>query len=80
MSALKDKIIDHLSMRVQNNELDSLDQIDIINNFNYYLNLKTYARYAKEYGKQYNVVKAMVRSGRLKSCTVFNVKFIIDND
>lgn len=79
MSELTKVIKDHLSKRVQNNELENEDITDIIDLLGGYLNLETYTDYSKRTNLDYNSVKARVKSGKIKEYTLFNVKFVIDN-
>ena len=80
MSDLTKIIKDHLSKRVQNNELKNSDITDIIDSLGCYLNLETYSDYSKRTKLDYNSVKARVKSGKIKEYILFNTKFIIDND
>ena len=71
---LIETICNHISERIENNELSNEDCITIIEHIGGYLNLKTISDYAKNNGKSYNGVK---KFRKIKE--IFNVKFVIDN-
>jgi Na+/phosphate symporter len=73
---LTDKIKQHLGQRVQNNELDNSEVIEIINLLGTFLNAETISDYAKRENITYN--GALKRN--LKSFQLFGVKFVIEND
>lgn len=77
---LTETINDHLNKRVHAGELQNPELVSIIDNLGQYLNLETYSDYAKRTGLDYNSVKARVKSGKLQEYTLFNVRFVIDND
>jgi hypothetical protein len=72
---LVNKICEHLSGRIENNELTNDDIVQIIEHLGYYLNLQTISDYAKTNQISYNGVKHF-RTIR----EIFNVKFVIDNE
>jgi hypothetical protein len=72
---LVDKICNHLSERIESNQLSNDDCIRLIEHIGGYLNLKTIPDYAKENNISYNGAKHF-----RKAQTIFNVKFIIDNE
>ena len=71
---LVDIICNHISERVESNQLSNDDCIKIIEHVGGYLNLKTIPDYAKENKISYNGAKHF---RNVKE--IFNVKFIIDN-
>lgn len=77
---LTDKINEHLSIRVQNGELDNENMISIIDNVGSYLNLMTISAYGKLEGLTYNGVLDRIKSGKIKEFNLFGVKFVIDNN
>ena len=72
---LVNKICEHLSNRIENNELSNDEIVQIIELCGRYLNLQTISDYAKENKMSYNGVKKF-----RKIIELFNVKFVIDND
>jgi len=72
---LADKIKEHLSQKIENNELSNDEMIEIIEHLGAYLNLKTIPDYCKETGISYNGVKNF-----RNVTTIFNVKFVVDNE
>lgn len=74
VNQLKDKIIQHLSHRIENDELTNNDLVQIIEHLGSYLNLATIADYAKRNNLSYNGVK-----NHRKTTTIFNVKFVTNN-
>lgn len=69
----------HLGVRLQNSELNNLDMVKLIETIGQYLNLKTISDYSKHSGITYNGVIERIKSGKLKTIELFNVKFVIDN-
>lgn len=72
---LVDKIKQHLSERIENNELTNDEMIEIIEHVGMYLNLKKIPDYRKENNMSYNGVKNF-RNVKI----IFNTKFVVDND
>lgn len=72
---LINKIEQHLSERITNGDLQNNELVQLIEHIGMYLNLQTIPDYAKSNGKSYNGVKKF-RNG----VTIFNVKFVVDND
>lgn len=68
-------ICDHLAQRTINGELSNDDLVQIIELAGSYLNIRTLPDYAKENNMSYNGVKKF-RTVK----TIFNTKFVIDND
>ena len=79
-SELYEVINQHLGVRLQNNELTNNDITGLIDLLGRYLNLQTISDYSKEKSISYNGVLARIKSGVIKEYTLFNVKFVIDND
>lgn len=71
---LIDKICEHISTRIENDELTNDDLVQLIEHTGAYLNLQTIPDYAKDNKLSYNGVK---KHREIK--TLFNVKFVIDN-
>ena len=71
---LVDIICNHISERIEGNQLSNDDCIKIIEHIGSYLNLQTVYDYAKSTGISYNGAKHF-RSVK----DIFNVKFVIDN-
>ena len=69
------KLIEFVSKKVQNNELDNDDLVQLIEAAGAYLNLKTIPYYASEHKMTYNGVKKC-----RKVIELFNIKFVIDNE
>jgi hypothetical protein len=69
------KICDHLTVRVMNGELDNNDLVQLIEHVGSFLNLKTIPDYAKDNKLSYNGSKNF-----RNVTTIFNTKFIIDNE
>ena len=68
-------ILNHLSERIESNELSNEDCVRIIEHIGGYLNLQTVSDYAKNNNISYNGAK------NFRTTTeIFNVKFIIDNE
>lgn len=80
MSELSKIIKEHLARRIQENELNNTEMVEIIDTVGMYLNLRTVANYATLENISYNGVLARVKSGKIKECELFGVKFIIDNE
>lgn len=72
---LVSKICNHLSERIENNELSNSDLVQIIEHVGGYLNLRTISDYSKENNLSYNGAKKF-----RKVTKIFNVKFVIDNE
>lgn len=72
---LIETICNHISERIEANDLSNEDCIKIIECVGGYLNLQTVSDYAKNNGKSYNGVKNF---RTIKE--IFNVKFVIDNE
>lgn len=72
---LINKILTHLSDRIEAGELTNDEIVQIIELLGGYLNLQTIPAYAKENGISYNGAKKF-----RKVVELFGVKFIIDND
>ncbi len=72
---LVNKIEEHLSKKIENNELNNAECVKIIEHVGSYLNSKTIANYAKENNLSYNGVKHF-----RTVVNIFDVKFVIDND
>lgn len=68
-------IQEHLSERIEKNELTNDDLVQLIEHLGGYLNLRTIPDYAKENNMSYNGVK---KFRTIK--TIFNTKYVIDND
>lgn len=69
-----DKLLQFVSDKFQNNELNNNSLVQIIELCGDYLNLQTISNYAKQHGMSYNGVKNNREVQKL-----FNVKFVIDN-
>lgn len=80
MSNLTKIIKEHLYEKVQNNELQNDDLVEIIDLLGSFLNLETISYYSKRVNLDYSSIKARVKSGKLKPYELFKIKFIIDND
>jgi hypothetical protein len=72
---MKEKILNRLSELIETNQLNNADLVHIIEHVGGYLNLETISDYAKKNNISYNGVKKC-----RKTMTLFNVKFVIDND
>jgi uncharacterized protein YehS (DUF1456 family) len=72
---MKEKILNRLSELIETNQLNNADLVQIIEHVGGYLNLEKISEYAKKNNLSYNGVKKC-----RKIMTVFNVKFVIDND
>ena len=72
---MKEKILNRLSELIETNQLNNADLVQIIEHVGGYLNLETISDYAKKNNISYNGVKKC-----RKTMTLFNVKFVIDND
>lgn len=68
-------ITQHLSKRIENNELSNQDLVQLIEHVGSYLNIKTIPDYCKENNISYNGAKK-----HRNPITIFNTKFIIDNE
>ncbi len=73
--SLSQVIQEHLTERIEKNELSNDDLVQIIEHIGSYLNLSTIPDYAKRNKMSYNGVK---KFRTIK--TIFNTKFVIDND
>jgi Na+/phosphate symporter len=73
-------IKEHLSKRVQNNELNNESIIELIDLLGTYLNAETISDYAKRNNLTYNGALVRIGSGKLKTFTLFKTKFVIEND
>jgi len=80
MSELSNKIKEHLQKRIQENELNNTEMVEIIDTVGMYLNLKTIANYATLENISYNGVLARIKSGKIKEYELFGIKFIISNE
>jgi uncharacterized protein YehS (DUF1456 family) len=72
---MKEKILNRLSELIETNQLNNADLVQIIEHVGGYLNLETISEYAKKNNISYNGVKKC-----RKTMTLFNVKFVIDNE
>lgn len=72
---LVNTICEHLSKRIEANELTNDDMVQIIELVGSYLNLCTITDYARQHRMSYNGVKKF-RTIQ----TIFNTKFVIDNE
>lgn len=72
---LINKIQEHLSIRIENGELTNDELVQLIEHIGNYLNLETISNYAKINNMSYNGVK---KFRNIK--TIFNTKFVIDNE
>ena len=79
-SELYNIINEHLTHRLQNNELTNEDISGLIDLLGSYLNLQTISDYAKENKLSYNGVLERIKSGKVNQYVLFNVKFVIDNE
>ncbi len=68
-------ITSHLSSRIENGELSNNDLVQLIELIGGYLNIKTIPDYCKENKISYNGAKKF-----RNPITIFNTKFIINND
>jgi hypothetical protein len=73
--ALLQDIQEHLSIRIENNELTNNELVQLIEYIGSYLNLQTIPDFAKTNNMSYNGVK---KFRTIK--TIFNTKYVIDND
>jgi hypothetical protein len=69
------KLLNFVSTKFQDNELDNNSLLQLIELCGNYLNLQTIPNYAKENNISYNGVKNYREVVKL-----FNVKFVIDNE
>lgn len=69
------KLIDFVSEKFENNELTNEDMVQLIECAGMYLNLQTIPDYSKRWNMSYNGVKKF-----RKIVTLFNVKFVTDNE
>jgi len=69
------KLLNFVSTKFQNNELDNNSLLQLLELCGNFLNLQTIPNYAKENNINYNGVKNYRGVVEL-----FNVKFVIDND
>lgn len=68
-------IADHLSERIKHGDLSNEELVQLIELIGSYLNLQTIPDYARRTGMSYNGVK------KTKNIiSIFNIKFVIDND
>ena len=65
----------HLSTRIEANELTNDELVQLIEQLGKYLNLQTIPDYAKQKNMSYNGVKNF-----RKVISLFNVAFVIDNE
>lgn len=72
---LVNKICEHLSERIESNDLSNDDIVQIIEHLGCYLNLQTISDYSRSTGISYNGSKKFRTVKK-----IFNVKFVIDND
>lgn len=72
---LVNTICNHLSHRIHNGELTNEELVQIIEHVGSYLNLATISNYAKANGISYNGAKKF-----RQVVTIFDTKFIIDNE
>lgn len=72
---LVDTICNHLSDRIESNELSNEDCVQIIEHVGGYLNLQTVSDYSRNSGISYNGAKKFRDTRK-----IFNVKFVIDNE
>lgn len=72
---LTEKICNHLSDRIESNQLSNDELVKIIEHIGSYLNLKTISDYSRENGISYNGTKHF-----RKVKIIFNTKFVIDNE
>ena len=70
-----DKLLKFVSEKFENSELNNDSMVQLIELSGMYLNLKTIPEYAKLHNLTYNGVKKT-----RKIITLFNVKFVIEND
>ena len=70
-----DKLLQFISDKFTNNDIDNDSLVQIIELAGSYLNLKTISDYAKVNNLSYNGVK---KFREIKE--IFNTKFVIDND
>lgn len=79
-SELHNVIKTHLGNRLHNCELENNEITSLIDLLGSYLNLKTISDYSKANNISYNGVLERIKSGKIKEYTLFNVKFVIDNE
>lgn len=72
---LTEKICNHLSDRIESNQLSNDDCIEIIEFIGSYLNLQTISDYSRSTGISYNGTKKFRTVKK-----IFNVKFVIENE
>ena len=72
---LKEKLATNIIKGVQLNELSNSDLIELIELAGNFLNLQTITEYAKNNKLSYNGVK-----NYRNIVTIFNVKFVVDNE
>ena len=72
---LLEKICNHISERIESNQLSNEDCLKIIEHIGGYLNLQTISDYAVKNKLSYNGVKKFREIKEL-----FNVKFVINNE
>jgi len=77
---LLDTINTHLGTRIQNGELNNESVVSIIETLGRFLNAETISDYAKREKITYNGTLQRIGSGKLKTFSLFNVKFVIDNE
>ncbi|MBN8565248.1 MAG: hypothetical protein J0M25_00750 [Flavobacteriales bacterium] len=70
-----DKLCNFICQKFEDGELDNDSLVQIIELCGGYLNLETIPNYAKKNNLSYNGVKK-----HRKICTIFKVKFVIDNE
>lgn len=69
------KLKDFIAKKFENGELDNDSLVQLIALCGSYLNIKSIAEYAKENDMSYNGVKKF-----RNIVTIFNQKFVVDND
>ena len=76
---LTDKIKQHLCERLQNDEVNNKEAIEIIQSIASFLNVQTYSDYATREKISYNGVLDRIKTGKVECLKLFNVNFVIDN-
>jgi hypothetical protein len=69
------KLLNFIGNKLHNGDLDNSSMVQFFELLGDYANLMTISDYAKKYNMSYNGVKKY-----RKIITIFNVKFVIDND
>lgn len=75
LSSNGEKLRDFLNLKMFDGEFTNNDLVQFIEQCGSYLNLQTIPDYQKEHNMSYNGVK-----NNRNIVTIFNVKFVIDND